>query len=84
MVDAILTLSELQAGALRAQPAPFSLRTLLQSRARLCQALAKGLYLSLDIPADLPDGLLGTGPSCARCLGCLVDNGLKFTHQAAW
>ena len=37
--------------------------------------------LSLDIPADLPDGLLGDGPKLARCLGCLVDNGLKFTHQ---
>ena len=83
MVDAILTLSELQAGRLRAQPAPFSLRTLLQSlRAGYAgQALAKGLYLSLDIPADLPDGLLGDGPKLARCLGCLVDNGLKFTHQ---
>lgn len=45
------------------------------------QALGKGLYLSLDIPAELPDGLLGDGQKLARCLGCLVDNGLKFTHQ---
>ncbi len=60
MVDAILTLSELQAGRLRAQPAPFSLRALLHGlRAGYAgQALRKGLYLSLDIPADLPDGLL--------------------------
>ncbi|MGE8061312.1 sensor histidine kinase [Pseudomonas sp. NPDC089547] len=83
MVDAILTLSELQAGRLRAQPAPFSLRTLLQSlRAGYAgQALGKGLYLSLDIPADLPDALVGDAQKLARCLGCLVDNGLKFTHQ---
>jgi len=83
MVDALLTLSELQAGRLCAQPAPFSLRALLQSlRAGYAgQALGKGLYLSLDIPADLPDGLLGDGQKLARCLGCLVDNGLKFTHQ---
>ncbi|MNG95497.1 Signal transduction histidine-protein kinase BarA [compost metagenome] len=83
MVDAILTLSELQAGRLRAQPAPFSLRALLQGlRAGYAgQALGKGLYLSLDIPADLPDGLLGDGQKLAHCLGCLVDNGLKFTHQ---
>ena len=83
MVNAILTLSELQAGRLRAQPAPFSLRTLLQGlRAGYAgQALGKGLYLSLDIPADLPDGLLGDGQKLAHCLGCLVDNGLKFTHQ---
>ncbi|WPE29167.1 Sensor histidine kinase RcsC [Pseudomonas hunanensis] len=83
MVNAILTLSELQAGRLRAQPAPFSLRALLQGlRAGYAgQALGKGLYLSLDIPADLPDGLLGDGQKLAHCLGCLVDNGLKFTHQ---
>ncbi|MFK0093821.1 sensor histidine kinase [Pseudomonas sp. NPDC090592] len=83
MVDAILTLSELQAGRLRAQPAPFSLRTLLQSlRAGYAgQALGKGLYLSLDMPADLPDALVGDAQKLARCLGCLVDNGLKFTHQ---
>lgn len=83
MVDAILTLSELQAGRLRAQPAPFSLRTLLQGlRAGYAgQALGKGLYLSLDIPADLPDALEGDGEKLARCLGCLVENGLKFTHQ---
>lgn len=83
MVDAILTLSELQAGRLRAQPAPFSLRNLLHGlRAGYAgQALGKGLYLSLDIPVELPDGLLGDGQKLARCLACLVDNGLKFTHQ---
>ncbi|MFA7892740.1 sensor histidine kinase [Pseudomonas putida] len=83
MVDDILTLSELQAGRLRAQPAPFDLRTLLQGlRATYAgQALGKGLYLSVDMPADLPDRLVGDGPKLARCLGCLVDNGLKFSHQ---
>ncbi|MFP3374702.1 ATP-binding protein, partial [Pseudomonas sp. SIMBA_068] len=34
-----------------------------------------------DIPADLPDALEGDGEKLARCLGCLVENGLKFTHQ---
>ncbi|MBK5008639.1 hybrid sensor histidine kinase/response regulator [Pseudomonas sp. S60] len=83
LVDAILTLSELQAGRLRAHPAPFSLRALLQGlRAGYAgRALSKGLYLSLDIPADIPDELLGDAQKLARCLGCLVDNGLKFTHQ---
>ncbi|PAV71300.1 hypothetical protein WR25_13769 [Diploscapter pachys] len=61
----------------------FSLRRLLQElRAGYAsQALAKGLYLSLDIPADLPDSLVGDAQKLARCLACLVDNGLKFTHQ---
>ncbi|MFJ4111311.1 7TM diverse intracellular signaling domain-containing protein [Pseudomonas sp. NPDC089758] len=83
MVDDILTLTELQAGRLRVQAAPFSLRRMLQElRAGYAgTALGKGLYLSLDIPAELPDELLGDAHKLSRCLGCLVDNGLKFTHQ---
>ncbi|MDC0690860.1 7TM diverse intracellular signaling domain-containing protein [Mitsuaria sp. RG] len=83
MVDDILILTELQAGRLRNQGMAFSLRRLLQElRAGYAsQALAKGLYLSLDIPADLPDSLVGDAQKLARCLACLVDNGLKFTHQ---
>ncbi|WP_369989510.1 sensor histidine kinase [Pseudomonas xanthosomatis] len=83
MVDDILILTELQAGRLRRHGVPFSLRRLLQElRAGYAgQALAKGLYLSLDIPADLPDSLIGDPQKLARCLACLVDNGLKFTHQ---
>ncbi|WDY58620.1 sensor histidine kinase [Pseudomonas sp. PSKL.D1] len=83
MVDDILTLTELQAGRMRVQPVPFSLRRLLQDlRAGYAgNALGKGLYLSLDIPAELPDELLGDEQKLTRCLSCLVDNGLKFTHQ---
>lgn len=83
MVDDILILTELQAGRLRSHGVPFSLRRLLQElRAGYAgPALAKGLYLSLDIPADLPDCLVGDAQKLARCLACLVDNGLKFTHQ---
>ncbi|WP_248917552.1 sensor histidine kinase [Pseudomonas entomophila] len=83
MVDDILILTELQAGHLRNQNGPFSLRRLMQElRAGYAsQALAKGLYLSLDVPADLPDSLVGDAQKLARCVACLVDNGLKFTHQ---
>lgn len=83
MVDDILTLTELQAGRLRAQAAPFSLRGMLQDlrAGHAGMALGKGLYLSLDIPAELPDDLLGDAQKVARCLGCLLDNALKFTHQ---
>ena len=83
MVDDILLLTELQAGRVRAHAVPFSLRRLLQElRASYAgQALGKGLYLSLDIPADLPDTLVCDAQKLARCLACLVDNGLKFTHH---
>ncbi|MGE1082408.1 sensor histidine kinase [Pseudomonas shirazensis] len=83
MVDDILILTELQAGRLRAHPLSFNLRRELQElRASFAGlALSKGLYLSLDIPADLPDELVGDAPKLMRCLRCLVDNGLKFTEQ---
>ncbi|EKT4523881.1 hybrid sensor histidine kinase/response regulator [Pseudomonas putida] len=83
MVDDILVLTELQAGRLRAHAAPFSLRRQLHElRAGFAgRALGKGLYLSLDIPADLPDDLVGDAAKLQRCLSSLVDNGLKFTHQ---
>jgi signal transduction histidine kinase len=66
MVDDILTLTELQAGRLRASRC----RSACAPCCRACagyagQALGKGLYLSLDIPADLPDGLLGDGQKLA-------------------
>ncbi len=83
MVEDILLLTELQAGRLRAHVAAFSLRRLLeQLRAgHAGQALGKGLYLSLDIPAQLPDCLLGDAGKLARCLACLLDNALKFTQH---
>lgn len=83
MVDDILILTELQAGRLSAQNAPFGLRSLLQElRAKYAAAaLSKGLYLTLDTPADLPEMLVGDRHKLALCISYLLDNGIKFTHQ---
>ncbi|TDF85836.1 hybrid sensor histidine kinase/response regulator [Pseudomonas sp. H9] len=83
MVDNILILTELQAGRLRAQNEPFGLRGLLQEvRSKYAaSALSKGLYLSLDTPADLPEMLIGDRHKLALCISYLLDNGIKFTHQ---
>jgi len=83
MVDNILILTELQAGRLSAQNAPFGLRSLLQElRAKYtAAALCKGLYLNLDTPADLPELLVGDRHKLALCISYLLDNGIKFTHQ---
>ncbi|MFK8329557.1 7TM diverse intracellular signaling domain-containing protein [Pseudomonas sp. BJa5] len=83
MVDDILILTELQAGRLSAQNAPFGLRMLLQElrgKYATC-AQAKGLYLSLDTPADLPEMLVGDRHKLAMCISYLLDNGIKFTRQ---
>ncbi|MND74937.1 Signal transduction histidine-protein kinase BarA [compost metagenome] len=83
MVDDILILTELQAGRLSAQNAPFGLRNLLQElRSKYAAAaLGKGLYLNLDTPADLPELLVGDRHKLAQCISYLLDNGIKFTHE---
>ncbi|AIL59903.1 sensor histidine kinase [Pseudomonas alkylphenolica] len=83
MVDDILILTELQAGRLSAQNAPFGLRNLLQElRSKYAAAaLGKGLYLNLDTPADLPELLVGDRHKLALCISYLLDNGIKFTHE---
>ncbi|WP_342624130.1 sensor histidine kinase [Pseudomonas alkylphenolica] len=83
MVDDILILTELQAGRLSAQNAPFGLRNLLQElRGKYAAAaLGKGLYLNLDTPADLPELLVGDRHKLAQCISYLLDNGIKFTHE---
>ncbi|MEG1040122.1 MAG: sensor histidine kinase [Pseudomonas sp.] len=83
MVDNILILTELQAGRLSAHFEPFALRGLLQElRGKYAAAaLSKGLYLSLDTPADLPEMLIGDRHKLALCISYLLDNSIKFTHE---
>ena len=61
MVNGILTLTELQAGRLSAQPRVFSLRGVLDTLRQQFSASAqsKGLAFSIDVADDLPDRLRG-------------------------
>ena len=82
MVNGILTLTELQAGRLVAQPQVFSLRgtldTLRQQFAPSAQS--KGLEFSIDVADELPDRVIGDAEKLLQCLDCLLDNAFKFTH----
>lgn len=83
MVNGILTLTELQAGRLSAQPKVFSLRGVLDTLRQQFSASAqsKGLAFSIDIADDLPDRLRGDADKLSQCLDCLLDNAFKFTHE---
>lgn len=85
MVDDILVLTELQAGKLYPRYEPFSLQGLLDSMQLqfAAQARAKGLAFSVQRGAGLPEKLQGDAKKLALCLGCLIDNGIKFTRQGA-
>jgi CheY-like chemotaxis protein len=82
MVNGILTLTELQAGKLKASPATFSLRTVVEAlRAQFYgNASSKSLDFKVDVAPGVPDRLHGDSAKLAQCLECLLDNAIKFTR----
>ncbi|WP_422776427.1 hybrid sensor histidine kinase/response regulator [Pseudomonas mediterranea] len=82
MVNGMLTLTELQAGKLKVNPAPFSLRGMLDvlQVQFAASAQAKGLDFKVDVAPGLVDRLLGDSCKLTQCLECLLDNAIKFTR----
>ncbi|MNZ57909.1 Sensory/regulatory protein RpfC [compost metagenome] len=82
MVNGILTLTELQAGRLRASPEPFSLRSVVDSVRRqfAANATGKGLDFKVEVAPGVPDRLNGDSAKLVQCLECLLDNAIKFTR----
>ena len=85
MVNDILTLTELQAGKLRAINEPFSVRRLMAGVRGQHASVAenKGLAFSMELDEKLPDSLLGDVGKLRQCLGCLLDNAIKFTRAGS-
>jgi signal transduction histidine kinase len=83
MVDHILILTELQAGRLSPRVEPFRLQVLLDSLHMqfIGQASEKGLALRTEVIPGVPDTLRGDLKKMALCLGCLLDNAIKFTRE---
>lgn len=82
MVNGILTLTELQAGKLKANASTFSLRGVVDAlRAQFeGNASGKSLEFKVDVMPSLPDRLYGDHARLAQCLECLLDNAIKFTR----
>lgn len=85
MVDHILILTELQAGQLSPRVEPFRLQVLLDSLHMqfIGQATEKGLALHTEVMPGVPALLRGDLKKTALCLGCLLDNAIKFTRQGS-
>lgn len=85
MVDHILILTELQAGQLAPKTEPFGLQVLLDSLHMqfIGQATEKGLALCTEVVPGVPAMLRGDLKKTALCLGCLLDNAIKFTRQGS-
>ncbi len=83
VINGILDFSEIEAGKLELQMTNFSLRdclsaTLMPFRKRADQ---KGLELTVDIPAEVPDHLVGDTKRLRQILINLIDNAIKFTQR---
>jgi CheY-like chemotaxis protein len=83
IVNDILDLSKIASGHVRLDPAPLTLRTLLQrvTAPFSPQALAKGLQLTTTIARDVPDDYVADGGRLRQVLTNVIGNALKFTHD---
>lgn len=83
IINDILDLSKIDAGKLRVDAVPFSLRECVGAALRSLahRAHAKRLELLKRIPIDVPDRLIGDPGRIRQILTNLVSNAVKFTSQ---
>ncbi|MDJ1504319.1 ATP-binding protein [Xanthocytophaga agilis] len=83
IVNDILDLSKIEAGMVRIEANPFSVRGLVHSVETLFgeRMREKGLVLQTDIEASVPDTLIGDATRLTQILVNLLGNALKFTEK---
>ena len=83
VVNDILDFSKVEAGKLTVEIAPFLLRPVLATMLKLLktQADLKGLKLTLEIEADVPDALSGDDGRLGQIVSNLIVNAIKFTDR---
>src|SRR5262249_21523021 len=81
IINDLLDFSKIEAGKLELYPADFGLRAMLGEtlRALATRAHRKGLELSCDVGAAVPDALVGDAGRLRQVLVNLVGNAIKFT-----
>jgi PAS domain S-box-containing protein len=83
LINDVLDLSKIEAGELNLEHARFDLPGLLHEVAELMSvpARAKALDFRLDLPAVLPDALVGDATRLQQILINLLSNAIKFTER---
>lgn len=83
IINNILDFSKLDAGKLQLAAYPFSLREILNESIKLLAPAAyeKKLELILNIPADVPEHLIGDALRVQQIMTNLVGNAIKFTEK---
>ncbi len=82
LISEILDFSKIEAGKVVLEERPFNLRTLIEETAEIMSSRArkKGLEVSVLMPVDLPEVLVGDEHRVRQVLVNLVGNAIKFTH----
>jgi CheY-like chemotaxis protein len=85
IINDILDLSKIEAGMMRIESAPFSMRGLLHSIETMFAAkiAEKKLSFSVDMDESIPDTLEGDATRLTQILVNLVGNALKFTDKGS-
>ena len=81
VLNDILDFAKIEAGKLAIDPVPFEIAPIVHDAARLMAPLAraKGVDLSVDVSAGVPQGLLGDGGRIRQIVLNLLSNAVKFT-----
>ncbi|HLG96992.1 MAG TPA: ATP-binding protein [Bryobacteraceae bacterium] len=81
LIDDILDVARIEAGRLRIERAPFSLKTVLDETVSLfgSQARAKGLEFTCEIVPNVPVNVVGDPKRVQQVLSNLLGNAVKFT-----
>jgi signal transduction histidine kinase/ActR/RegA family two-component response regulator len=83
ILNDVLDLSKIEAGMLNIESAPMKPRLVVEN---VCQvlhfkAIEKGLKLTSDVKADIPELVMGDGARLNQILVNLVGNAIKFTEK---
>lgn len=83
LLNDILDLSKIEAGAMVIEKAPMNIRDIVNDITRLFASTAanKKVALSQDIEATVPDTLVADATHVQQIIANLVSNALKFTEQ---
>ncbi len=83
LLNEILDYSRIEAGKFTLDAIPFRLSATLDEAMRTLavKAYEKGLELTCDLPADLPDALVGDPMRLRQVLLNLLGNAIKFTEH---
>ncbi|MEQ1874417.1 MAG: response regulator [Ilumatobacteraceae bacterium] len=83
VINDILDLSKIEAGRMSIEVADFQIRDIIDLAVQIAadQAHEKGLELTIEVDADIPQTLSGDGGRVRQILVNLVGNAVKFTES---